>query len=107
MAHNHAITIITNEFHKFWCIFDLRNNIYKIDPKWTLFGPEGPSPEYFLWNLSMRFYQYHPEGEIKPFQWVVSQNPRVGTGRLEPLGKTDEFCAMIRAQDNYPSRSDL
>jgi len=55
----------------------------------------------------MRFYQYHPEGEIKPFQWVVSQNARVGIGRLEPLGKTEEFYAMIRAQDNYPSRSDL
>ena len=55
----------------------------------------------------MRFYQYHPEGEIKPFQWVVSQNARVGIGRLEPFGKTEESCAMIRAQDNYPSRSDL
>ena len=55
----------------------------------------------------MRFYQYHPEGEIKPFQWVVSQNARVGIGRLEPLSKTEEFCAMIRAQDNHPSRSDL
>jgi len=55
----------------------------------------------------MRFYQYHPEGEIKPFQWVVSQNARVGIGRLEPLGKTEEFFAIIRAQDNYPSRSDL
>jgi len=60
-----------------------------------------------MWNLGMRFYQYHPEGEIKPFQWVVSQNTRDGIGRLEPLGKTEEFCAMIRAQDNYPSRSDL
>ena len=55
----------------------------------------------------MRFYQYHPEGEIKPFQWVVSRNARVGIRRLEPLGKTEEFCAMIRAQDNYPSRRDL
>ena len=55
----------------------------------------------------MRFYQYHPEGEIKPFQWVVSQNARVGIRRLEPLGKIEEFCAMIRAQDNHPSKSDL
>ena len=54
----------------------------------------------------MRFYQYHPEGEIKPFQWVVSQNTRDGIRRLEPLGKTEEFYATIRAQDNYPSRSD-
>ena len=58
-------------------------------------------------EFGMRVYQYHPEGEIKPFQWVVSQNARVGIGRLEPLGKTKEFCAIIRAQDNYPSRSDL
>ena len=36
-----------------------------------------------------------------------SQNARVGIRRLEPLGKVEEFCAMIRAQDNYPSRSDL
>ena len=35
------------------------------------------------------------------------QNARVGIGRLEPLNKIEEFCAMIRAQDNYPSRSDL
>ena len=69
--------------------------------------PGSGQPVYFLWNLGMRFYQYHPEGEIKPFQWVVSQNAQVGFGRLEPLGKTEEFCAMIRAQDNYPSRSDL
>ena len=55
----------------------------------------------------MRFYQYHPEGEIKPFQRVVSQNARGGIGRLEPLGKMEEFCDMIRAQDNHPSRSDL
>ena len=27
---NHAITIITNEFHKFWCLFDFRNNISKL-----------------------------------------------------------------------------
>ena len=44
IGHNHATTIISNEFHKFWCIFDLRNNISKIDPKRTLFGPEGPNP---------------------------------------------------------------
>jgi len=55
----------------------------------------------------MRFYQYHLEGEIKPFQWVVSQNARVGIERLEPLGKTEEFCARIIAQGNHPSRSDL
>ena len=43
IGHNHAISIISNELHKFWCIFDLRNNISKIDPKRTLFGPEGPN----------------------------------------------------------------
>ena len=78
----------------------------KTDTVWTG-RPGSGRPAYFLWNLGMRFYQYHPKGEIKPFQWVVSQNARVGIGRLEPLGKTEEFCAMIRAQDNYPSRSDL
>ena len=41
---NHAITIITNEFHKFWCLFDFRENISKFDPKRTLFGPKGPNP---------------------------------------------------------------
>ena len=41
---NHAITIITNEFHKFWCLFAFRNNISKVDPKRTLFGLEGPNP---------------------------------------------------------------
>ena len=76
-----------------------------MDTVWTG-RPESGRPAY-LWNLGMRFYQYHPEGEIKPFQWVVFQNARVGIGRHEPLGKTEEFCAMIRAQDNYPSRSDL
>jgi hypothetical protein len=35
------------------------------------------------------------------------QNARVGIGRLEPLGKTEEFCVMIIAQDNHSSRSDL
>jgi hypothetical protein len=44
IGHNYAIIIITNEFHKFWCIFNIRNNISKIDPKRTLFGPEGPNP---------------------------------------------------------------
>ena len=44
MGHNHAITIITNVFHKFWCLFDFRNNISKIDPKRTLFGLEGQNP---------------------------------------------------------------
>src|SRR6185369_4110196 len=76
-----------------------------MDTVWTG-RPESGRSAYFLWNLGMRFYQYHLEGEIKPFQWVVSQNARVGIGRLEPLGKMEEFCAMIRAQDNYPSRSD-
>ena len=44
IGHNHALTIISNEFHKFWCIFDLRNNISKVDPKQTQFEPEGPNP---------------------------------------------------------------
>ena len=70
-----------------------------MDTVWTG-RPESGRLAYFLWNLGMRFYQYHTEGEIKPFQWVVSQNARVGIERLEPLGKTEEFCAMIRAQDN-------
>ena len=77
-----------------------------MDTVWTG-RPESGRPAYFLWNLSMRFYLYHPEGEIKPFQWVVFQDAQVGIGRHEPLGKTKQFCAMIRAQDNYPSRSDL
>ena len=77
-----------------------------MDTIWTG-RPESGRPAYFLWNIGMRFYQYHLEGEIKPFQWVVSQNARVGIGRLEPLGKMEGFYAMIREQDNYPSRSDL
>ena len=52
-------------------------------------------------------YQYHLEGEIKPFQWVGPQNVQVRPGRLEPLSRTEEFCAMIRAQDIYASKSDL
>ena len=70
-----------------------------MDTVWTG-RPEYSRPAYFRWNLGMRFYQYHPEGEIKPFQWVVSRNARVGIGRLEPLGKIEELCAMIRAQDS-------
>ena len=73
-----------------------------MDTVWTG-RPESGRSAYFLWNLGMRFYQYHTEGAIKPFQWVVSQNARVGIGRLEPLDKTEEFCAMISAQDYYPS----
>jgi len=40
IGHNHAKIY---EFHKFWCIFDCRNNISKILPKRTISRPEGLS----------------------------------------------------------------
>ena len=108
IGHSYAITIINNGSTSFGVYLTsgttypkLTQNGHCLDRKAWI------RPAYFLWNFGMRFYQYHPEREIKPFQWVVSQNARVGIGRLEPLGKTEEFCVMIRAQDNHPSRSDL
>ena len=77
-----------------------------MDTVWTG-RPESGRPAYLQWNLGMKLYQSHLEGESRPFQWVTSQKARVGTGRLEPLSKMEESCAMIRAQDIYPSRSDL
>jgi hypothetical protein len=50
----------------------------------------------------MRFYQYHLEGEIKPFQRVVSQNVQVRPGRLEPIPKVKASWAMIRVQMSTP-----
>ena len=55
----------------------------------------------------MRFHQYYPEGEIKPFQWGEPQNIQVRPGRLEPLSKVTTSWAMIRAQTSTPSRMDL
>ena len=77
-----------------------------MDIVWTG-KPESDRPAYFLWNLGMRFYQYHPEGEIKPFQWGEPQNIQVRPGRLEPLSKVKASWAMIRAQTSTPSMMDL
>ena len=69
--------------------------------------PESGRPAYLLWNLGMKLYQSHLEGEFRPIQWVVSQNIQVGIGRLEPTCKVKEPWSMIREQDNYPFRSNL
>ena len=74
-----------------------------MDTVWTG-RPESGRPAYFLWNLGMRFYKYHPEGEIKPFQWGEPQNVQVRPGRLEPISKVKASWAMIRAQTSTPSR---
>ena len=77
-----------------------------MDTVWTG-RPESGRLAYFLWNLGIRFYQYHLEGEIKPFQWVGPQNVQVRPGRLEPISKVKASWAMIRAQMSTPSRNDL
>ena len=107
-GHNYAITIIFNEFHKFWCIFDLRNNISKFEPKQTLFGLEGPSPVDGHTNcFGMKLYQSDLEGESRPIQQEISQNSQVGTGRLESLSTKEESGSTIREQDVYQSRRNI
>jgi len=55
----------------------------------------------------MRLYQYHLEGEFKPFQLVEPQNIQLGPGRLEPISKVKASWAMVRYKTSTPSRSDL
>jgi hypothetical protein len=106
IGHNHAITIISSFLVKIWSQEQHIRNWAKTDTIWTR-RPESGRPADLLWNLGIKLFQSHLEGESRPFQWVTSQNARVGTGRLEPLSNTEESYAMIRAQDDYPSRSDI
>ena len=58
----------------------------KTDAVWTG-RPESGRPAYFRWNLGMRLYQSHIEGESKPSQWAISRNAQLGPGRLRPISK--------------------
>jgi len=108
-GHNHAITIISNEFHKLWCLFDLRNNIFKFDPKRTCLNQKA---------------RVRPTGILTVESWHETL-PKSSRGRIQanPMGSFPEhtswnrkawthmqnggILAMIREQDNYPSMSTL
>ena len=51
--------------------------------------PEFGRLAYFRWNLGMKLYLSHKEGESKPFQWAKSRNIQLGPGRLGPISKRD------------------
>jgi len=64
--------------------------------------PEFGRLAYFRWNLGMRRYQCHLEGEFKPFQQVGPKNIQLGPGRLEPISKREDNLGHDQAHNVHP-----
>ena len=66
-----------------------------MDAIWTG-KPESGRLAYFRWNLGMRLYQCHLEGEFKPFQRVGPKNIQLGPEGLDPYPKDKITWAMVK-----------
>ena len=109
LGHNHAITIITNEFHKFWCIFDLRNNLSKIYPKRTLFGPEGQSPpdrHTFCGILAWDFTNFIQREKSSHSNGLNQEMHNLDLEGLNPYPKEKPTWAMVKYSTDTLSNID-